>query len=202
MTGTMTATGIEGQYLLIRRLISRPDQLTLCLCWAPSGQPATMAYFITIAGRRWPVEETFKPRQGRARLGPDPGPDLDRHLPSHCPGRPRPAPGRPHPQRAYRPHPAPDTGHTVGNSDISDADVLIPLGDAPVPVRGGQLRPPGIASIRLPIAETARLAGLARQHAGGLISRVRLAFAPHWSLQRGGTRPSPAGTAAAPGSSP
>ena len=50
----MTATGIKGQYLLIRLLISRPDQLTFCLCWAPPGRPATMTYFITIAGRRWP----------------------------------------------------------------------------------------------------------------------------------------------------
>ena len=52
----MTATGINGRYLLIRRLISRPDQLTFCLCRAPPGRPATMTYFITIAGRRWPVE--------------------------------------------------------------------------------------------------------------------------------------------------
>ena len=56
----MTATAIKGQYLLIRRLISRPDQLTFYLCWAPPGRPATMTYFITIAGRRWPVQETFK----------------------------------------------------------------------------------------------------------------------------------------------
>ena len=52
----MTATGIEGQSLLIRRLISRPGQYTFYLCWAPSGRPATMTYFITIAGRRWPVD--------------------------------------------------------------------------------------------------------------------------------------------------
>ena len=56
----MTATAVGGQYLLIRRLISRPDQLTFYLCWAPPDRPATMTYFITIAGRRWPVEETFK----------------------------------------------------------------------------------------------------------------------------------------------
>ena len=55
----MTATAIPGQYLLIRRLISRPDHLTFSLCWAPPGRPATMTYFITIAGRRWPVEETL-----------------------------------------------------------------------------------------------------------------------------------------------
>ena len=56
----MTATRIPGQSLLIRRLVSRPDQYTFYLCWAPEGRPATMTYFITIAGRRWPAEETFK----------------------------------------------------------------------------------------------------------------------------------------------
>ena len=52
---SMTATGQPRQFLLIRRLLSRPDQLTFYLCWAPEGRPATMTYFITIAGRRWPV---------------------------------------------------------------------------------------------------------------------------------------------------
>ena len=56
----MTATAVPGQYLLIRRLISRPDSYTFYLCWAPPDRRATMTYFITIAGRRWPVEETFK----------------------------------------------------------------------------------------------------------------------------------------------
>src|SRR6266702_802972 len=35
---------------------------------------------------------------------------------------------------------------------------------------GGQPRPPGTAPIKLSIAETTRLAGLARQHTAGLIS--------------------------------
>ena len=56
----MTATAVPGQYLLIRRLLSRPDSYTFYLCWAPPDRPATMTYFITIAGRRWPVEETFE----------------------------------------------------------------------------------------------------------------------------------------------
>jgi hypothetical protein len=43
--------------------------MTFCLCWAPPGRPATMTHFITIAGRRWPVEETFK--TGRDVLGWD-----------------------------------------------------------------------------------------------------------------------------------
>jgi hypothetical protein len=42
----ITATGIPGQCLPIRRLISRLDQLTFCLCWAPPGRPMTMTYFI------------------------------------------------------------------------------------------------------------------------------------------------------------
>jgi SRSO17 transposase len=56
----MIATAVEGQYLLIRRLLSRPDSYTFYLCWAPPDRRASMTYFITIAGRRWPVEETFK----------------------------------------------------------------------------------------------------------------------------------------------
>ena len=46
--------------LLIRRLISRPDQYTLQCSNTPEGRPATLTCFVTIAGRRWPVEETFK----------------------------------------------------------------------------------------------------------------------------------------------
>ena len=41
--------------------------------------------------------------------------------------------------------------------DVNDADLQIPLGDAPVPVRGGQPCPPRLAPIELSVAETARL---------------------------------------------
>ena len=130
--------------------------------------------------------------KGRARLGPVPGPHLGRDLPAHRPGRPRPAPGRRHPQRPDRRH-QPSRRRTPGtpagagddhDDDVDDADLLIPLGDAPVPVRGGQPCPPGIAPIKLSIAETARLDRLARQHAAGLITRARLAFALRWSAWR------------------
>lgn len=50
--------------------------------------------------------------------------------------------------------------------------------------RPGQPCPPGIAAIKLTIAETARLARLARQHAVGLISDARLAFHLRWSRGR------------------
>ena len=65
----LAATADPREFLLIRRLISRPEQLTFYLCYAPQGRPATMTYFITIAGRRWPVEETFK--TGKDMLGWD-----------------------------------------------------------------------------------------------------------------------------------
>ena len=37
----LTTTAIPGQYLLIRRLLSRPDSYTFYLCWAPPDRPAT-----------------------------------------------------------------------------------------------------------------------------------------------------------------
>ena len=53
----LAATADPREFLLIRRLPSREkNQYTFYLCWAPEGRPATMTYFITIAGRRWPVE--------------------------------------------------------------------------------------------------------------------------------------------------
>ncbi len=52
----LAGTASPRHFLLIRRLISRPGQLTFYLCYAPEGRPATMTYFIAIAGRRWPVE--------------------------------------------------------------------------------------------------------------------------------------------------
>jgi hypothetical protein len=54
---------------------------------------------------------------------------------------------------------AADPGDGCGNDDddVNDADLVIPLGDAPVPARSGQPCPPRIAPVRLSAAETARL---------------------------------------------
>jgi hypothetical protein len=72
----------------------------------------------------------------------------------------------------------------MDDGNTSDTDLQIPLGDAPVPVRGGQPCPPGITPIRLSVAETARLARLAVHYTAGLISRARLAFELRWSARR------------------
>lgn len=188
----MTATAIGGQFLLIRRLISRPGQYTFYLCWAPPGRPATMTCFITIAGRRWPAEETFQ--TGKDTLGWDQSQartwdGVCRHTALSALAQLRGAAIRgaltgritlptvgPGDDQAGKP-PASD-------GDVSDTDLQIPLGDAPVPACGGQPCPPAITPIKLSIAETLRLASLARQHATGILSRGRLAFALRWSLRR------------------
>ena len=75
-------------------------------------------------------------------------------------------------------------GNGDGNGGVSDADLQIPLGDAPIPVRAGQPCPPELGPIKLSIAETTRLTTLAACHTKGLITRARLAFALRWSRRR------------------
>ena len=101
---SLVATADPRESLLIRRLISRPDQYTFYLCYAPEGRPATLTCFVTIAGRRWPVEETFK--TGKDVLGWDQSQtrSFDGICQAHRPGRPRPAPEHRHPQRPDRRH--------------------------------------------------------------------------------------------------
>jgi SRSO17 transposase len=192
----LTATGRPRQFLLIRRLLSRPGQLTFYLCWAPEDRPATMTYFITIAGRRWPVEETFK--TGKDVLGWDQSQartwdGICRHtalaavallrqaaIRNALCGAIRLAPALAGPAAGTAgDHAAPD-----GGEDVNDADLRIPLGDAPVPARGGQPCPPRLGPVKLSVAETARLTRLAAQVTAGLISRARLAFALRWSARR------------------
>ncbi|HUY45016.1 MAG TPA: IS701 family transposase [Streptosporangiaceae bacterium] len=187
----LIATGRPRQLLLIRRLISRPGQLTFYLCWAPEDRPATMTYFITIAGRRWPVEETFK--TGKDVLGWDQSQARTwegtcRHTALAALAQLRQAAIRNalcgDISLAPASGAAPGTGRDDSDDDVDDADLAIPLGDAPLPARGGQPCPPGIAPIRLSVAETARLTRLAAQATAGLITRARLAFALRWSARR------------------
>ena len=194
----MTATAIKGQYLLIRRLISRPDSYTFYLCWAPPGRRATMTYFITIAGRRWPVEETFK--TGKDVFGWDQTQARTwngtcRHTALAALAQLRAAAIRNAITASialpavsqHRPDTSTVTGDPATGDDqehLSDADLQIPLGEAPVPARGGRPCPPEINPIKLSIAETTRLANLAVRYTTGLITRARLAFALRWSRRR------------------
>ena len=183
----LIATSSPRHVLLIRRLISRPDDLTFYLCWAPEDTPATMTFFITIAGRRWPAEQTFK--TGKDTLGWDQCQArawhaVCRHTALAALAQLRQAAVRNHLCGDITLPDAPASAGRDNGDSISDADLRIPLGDAPVPSRSGQPCPPGIAAIRLTIAETARIERLARQHAAGLITRARLAFCLRWSRWR------------------
>jgi len=202
----LLATSSPRHLLLIRRLISRPDDLTFYLCWAPGGSPGH--HDVLHHHRRPQVAGggDVQDRKGRPGLGPGPGQGLARGLPAHRPRRARPAPPGSGPQPPVRRHHPPGApagprraGRRYDGDDISGADLPIPLGDAPVPARGGQPCPPGIGAVKLTIAETARIERLARQHAAGLITRARLAFHLRWSLWRRRHQAEPGGTTSPPG---
>jgi hypothetical protein len=189
----LTATASPRHFLLIRRLISRPDQLTFYLCYAPAGRPATTPYFIAIAGRRWPAEETFK--TGKDVLGWDQSQvrtwdAVCRHTALTALAQLRQTAIRNALCGLIHVPPADDTAGTPGNrssdadADVDDADLRIPLGDAPIPAYPGQPRPRRPGLIRLSVAETARLARLAADWAAGLLTPDRLAFRLRWSAWR------------------
>ena len=196
----LTATASPRHFLLIRRLISRPDQLTFYLCYAPPSRPATMTYFITIAGRRWPVEETFK--TGKDVLGWDQcqaraWDAVCRHTALAALAQLRQAAIRNALCGLIQLPPAAGAASAPGgrgsdpDADVDDADLRIPLGDAPVPAYPGQPRPRRLGPIRLSVAETARLARLAAAGRPGSspapASRSGCAGPPG----AGGTRPPP-----------
>ena len=189
----LTATASPRHFLLIRRLISRPGQLTFYLCYAPESRPATMPYFIAIAGRRWPVEETFK--TGKDVLGWDQcqaraWDAACRHTALSALAQLRQAAirnalcGLIQLPSAGGADSAPGGRGSDPDADVDDADLRIPLGDAPVPAYPGQPRPRRLGLIRLSVAETARLARLAAGWAAGLLTRARLAFGLRWSAWR------------------
>src|SRR5208337_3215064 len=138
----LAATASPRHVLLIRRLLSRPGNLAFYLCWAPEDQPATMTFFVTIAGRRWPCEETFK--TGKDVLGWDQSQARTwdatcrhtalaalaqlRHAAIRnalCGDITLPPPGTEQEQKKEEKE----------EEKVSGADLGIPLGDAPVPAR-------------------------------------------------------------------
>ena len=202
------------EFLLIRRLAAREkNQYTFYLCWAPEDRPATMTYFITIAGRRWPVEITFK--TGKDTLGWDTSQArtwdaICRHTALTALAQLRTAAIRAAlTGTAAAPATGPDTAaagqHTARSTD-ADADAAFDLQfyryGAPVPVRGGQPCPPGIPPIELSATEAARIE---RSPATGKPGSSPPPASPSISAGQNGadtTRPAPAGTTTPPASRP
>jgi SRSO17 transposase len=188
----LAATAGPREFLLIRRFPDRDhNQYAFYLCWAPEGRPATMTYFITIAGRRWPVEITFK--TGKDAYGWDQSQArtwdaINRHTALTALAQLRTAAIQAAlagdgvlPAAAPA---GPGTPALVSETTASATDLQIYTGDAPLPARGGQPCPPGIPPIRLSAAEATRIERLARDWKAGLLSLARLAFHLRWSAWR------------------
>jgi hypothetical protein len=183
----LIGTADPREFLLIRRLDRDQNQYTFYLCWPPEGRPATMTYFITIAGRRWPVETTF--RTGKDALGWDQSQArtwdaINRHTVLTALAQLRTAAIQAALAGAITLPAAQDTPDTADETTANPADLQIYTGDAPLPARGGQPCPPGIPPIRLSAAETARIDRLARDRKAGLLTLARLAFHLRWSAWR------------------
>ena len=185
----LIATADPRELLLIRRLPDRErNQYTFYLCWAPEGRPATMTYFITIAGRRWPVETTFK--TGKDAFGWDQcqartWDAICRHTVLTALAQLRNAAVRAALIGSIVLPAAGASGEaTDGERPASAADLQFYHGGAPLPAGGGQPCPPDIAPIGLSTAETARIERLARDWKAGFLTTARLAFHLRWSAWR------------------
>jgi SRSO17 transposase len=55
--------------VLIRRSLADPSELAFFYCHAPQGRPVSLPVLITVAGKRWPVEECVQ--QGKGQTGLD-----------------------------------------------------------------------------------------------------------------------------------
>jgi SRSO17 transposase len=187
----LIATADPREFLLIRRLDREKNRYTFYLCWSPGGRPGTMTYFITIAGRRWPVEVTFKTAkdtlgwdqsQARTYAG------ICRHTALTALAQLRAAAVRAAMTGAIALPDTPGTpartAATAAQDTASTADLQIYPHGAPLPVTGGLPCPPGIPPIELSAAEAARIERLTRNHAAGLLTRARLAFHLRWSRWR------------------
>lgn len=185
-------TGREGEFLMIRRLDRDSNQYTFYLCHAAAGRPATMAYFVTAASRRWPVETTF--RTGKDAFGWDQsqarGWDaLHRHTLLTALAQLRAIAIRnavTSGNRDSSPAPAPEAAPVPASAstDADAADLRIPAGATIVPPLPGLPCPAALPPVILSPAETTRIDRLTRQYADGLLTLARLAFHYRWSAWR------------------
>ncbi len=187
----LIATADPREFLLIRRADREKNPYTFYLCWAPQDRPATMTYFVTIAGRRWPVEVTFKTAKDtlswdQSQLRTYDG--ICRHTALTALAQLRAAAVRAAITGAITLPAAPaaraSTTAAASGNTASDAELQLCPGGAPLPGSPGQPCPPDIAPIELPVTETARIERLARDWKAGIISLARLAFQLRWSAWR------------------
>ena len=186
----LLATGDPDEFLLVRKLDREKNQYTYYLCHAAPGRPATLKYFVTIAGRRWPAENSFK--SGKDGFGWDQSQVAawtaqNRHTLLAALAMIRVIVLRSFLARGNKdgdplavPEPAPVAEDTVSTGP----DLRIHPGADTVPAVAGLPCPADIPPVRLSDTETARIDALTRAYTGGLLSRDRLAFHFRWSHWR------------------
>jgi DDE superfamily endonuclease len=174
----LVATTSPHHFLLIRRSISDPTQLAYFTCYVPEPTPATLTRLITIAGRRWPVEQDFQ--LGKSIIGWDTSQVRTHHAYQRhtalsalalaytaaaqaqtttlttTPNNPPPA----DPPPADPPPADPPPANPTPPTDPPATEATIALGDAPLPRHPDQPCPPHIGLIKLSANETRRLINL------------------------------------------
>ena len=195
----LLATEDPEEFLLVRRLEREKNPYTYYLCHAAPGRPATLKYFVTVAGRRWPAETSF--RSGKDGFGWDQSQVAtwtaqNRHTllaalamirviflrrfltreNEEVKGSAAPE-GNGEPAAVPEPEPAASTAGTY-------PDLRIHPGSNTVPAIAGLPCPANIPPVCLSDTETARIDALTRAYTGGLLSRDRLAFHFRWSHWR------------------
>ena len=194
----LLATEDPEEFLLVRRLEREKNPYTYYLCHAAPGRPATLKYFVTVAGRRWPAETSFRARRtasaGTSPRSP-PGLAQNRHTllaalamirviflrrfltreNEEVKGSAAPEGTEPPPSRSRNQPPAPQ------EHILTCAFTPAPTPCPPSPgCRALRIIPP----VCLSDTETARIDALTRAYTGGLLSRDRLAFHFRWSHWR------------------
>jgi SRSO17 transposase len=185
----LIATASPDEFLMVRRLDRGENEYTYYVCHAAAGRPATLTYFVTIAGRRWPVETSFK--NGKDAFGWDQSQartwnGLNRHtlLTALAQIRVialRNAMTRENGDDDHVPVPEPAPAPDPGDGHITGTDLRVHPGAVAVPDVPGLPCPAGIPPVDLSAAETARIDSLTRAYAEGHLTRARLAFHYRWS---------------------
>ncbi len=155
----------------------------------PAGRPTAMTYLVTIAGRRWPVETTF--RTGKDAFGWDQSQArtwdaLHRHTLLTALAQIRAIACRNAITSGDKDgNPLPATKHAPAAENTDDHDtgtgLLVHPGATVVPATGGLPCPVTIPPVLLSPAETTRITRLTRDYAEGRLPRARLALHYRWS---------------------
>ena len=185
----LLATSDPDEFLLVRKLDRDENQYTFYLCHAAPGCPAALAYFVTIAGRRWPVETSFK--SGKDAFGWDQSQartwkGLHRHtfLTALAQIRVialRNALTRDNKEESTFPAPEPASVAGTGDDRVTSDGLQVRPGAVVVPAAPGLPCPIDLPPVELSDAETARIGRLTRDYADGHLSLTRLAFHYRWS---------------------